>query len=87
MKEEATGECKILHEKELHNSRLSSIIIRNGQIKVNEMAGDCGAHGRDVQQESLKEGGSLEDVDVDAMLLLKLIMKRQDEGVDWIHLA
>jgi hypothetical protein len=48
MKEEATGECKILHEKELHNSRLSSIIIRNGQIKVNEMAGDCGAHGRDV---------------------------------------
>jgi hypothetical protein len=43
-RDEVTGERRKLHSEELHNLYSSPDIIR--QVKVNEVAGACGMHGR-----------------------------------------
>jgi hypothetical protein len=43
---ELTGECRKLHNEELHNLYSSPDVIRQSQVKPNEVSGACGTHGR-----------------------------------------
>jgi hypothetical protein len=43
---EVTGEWRKLHSKELHSLYLSPDIIRQDQVKSNEVGRACGTHGR-----------------------------------------
>jgi hypothetical protein len=45
-RDEVTGEWRKLHNEELHNLYSSPDIIRQSQVKANEVGGACGTHGR-----------------------------------------
>jgi hypothetical protein len=84
-RDEVTGEWRKLHNEELHNLYSSPDIIR--QVKVNEVGGACGTHGRGkctrFLWESPKEKDHLEDQGVGGKMGSEWILGRLAWGV-WI---
>ena len=63
------------------------------KIENNEMGGACSAYGGRVEVYTgcrlgnLKERDHLEDPSIDGRIILRLIFRKWDEGIDWIDLA
>jgi hypothetical protein len=73
---------------------MSVLIIKyysGEQIKKNEVGGACSTYGGGVHTGfwwgDLREGGHLENQGVDRTIILKLIFKKWDGGMDWISTA
>jgi hypothetical protein len=86
-RDEVTGERRKLHNEELHDLYSSPNIIR--QVKVNEVGGAYGTHGREkctrFWWESPKERDHLEDQGIGGKMGSERILGRLARGgVDWI---
>jgi hypothetical protein len=66
-------------------------ILKNNQVNEDEVGRACSTHesGENIWLlvKPLKEKAHNEDLDIDGRMILKYIIQKWDEYVDWIYLA
>jgi hypothetical protein len=88
-RDEVTGECRRLHNKELHalysSPNITRVIKSRGPGHVARM-GRGEVHAR-FWWGNLREVDHLEDRSLDGRMIIKWILEKWDGGMDWIDLA
>jgi hypothetical protein len=90
--DEATGEWRRLHNEELNDPYSSPNVIRVIKSRRIRWAGQVARMGERrgayrILVGDLREGDNLGEPGVDGRIILKLILKTWDGGMDWIELA
>jgi hypothetical protein len=91
-RDEVTGDCRRLRNKELYGLYSSPNIIRVIKSRIMRWAGHVLRMGRGEAHTGfwygdLREGGHLEDPRIDGRVILNLSSRSGMGGMDWIYLA